>query len=86
MKTHYHRNEKTGINAEDKNELSVANSLAQKPAGALAAIRRTITEGETISFDEGLKIEFESAMKLAGTKDFSEGISAFLEKREPTWA
>jgi len=40
----------------------------------------------TISFDEGLKIEFESAIKLAGTKDFSEGISAFLEKREPTWA
>jgi enoyl-CoA hydratase/carnithine racemase len=63
-----------------------ANSLAQKSAGALAAIRRTITEGGTISFDEGLKIEFESAIKLAGTKDFSEGISAFLEKREPTWA
>ena len=63
-----------------------ANSLAQKPTGALAAIRRTITEGGTISFDEGLKIEFESAMKLAGTKDFSEGIRAFLEKREPTWS
>jgi len=62
-----------------------ASLLAQKPAGALAAIRRTITEGGTVPFDEGLKIEFESALKLAGTKDFSEGISAFLEKREPTW-
>ncbi len=62
-----------------------ASSLAQKPARALAAIRRTITEGGTVPFDEGLKIEFESAIKLAGTKDFLEGISAFLEKRKPIW-
>jgi enoyl-CoA hydratase len=63
-----------------------SSSLAQKPARALAAIRRTITEGSTIPFDEGLKIEFESAIKLGNTKDFSEGISAFLEKRKPMWA
>jgi enoyl-CoA hydratase/carnithine racemase len=62
-----------------------ANSLAQKPAQALAAIRRTITEGGAISFEEGMKIEYESAVKLADTKDFSEGIRAFLEKREPDW-
>jgi enoyl-CoA hydratase/carnithine racemase len=64
---------------------SYANSLAQKPAHALAAIRRTITEGGAMSFEEGMKIEYESAIKLAGTKDFSEGIRAFLEKREPKW-
>jgi enoyl-CoA hydratase len=62
-----------------------ASSLAQKPAGALAAIRHTITEGGTVPFDEGLKIEYESALKLARTKDFSEGISAFMEKRKPDW-
>jgi enoyl-CoA hydratase len=62
-----------------------ANSLAQKPAQALAAIRRTITEGGEMSFEEGMKIEYESAVKLADTRDFSEGISAFLEKREPDW-
>ena len=62
-----------------------ANSLGQKPAQALSAIRRTITEGGPISFEEGMKIEYESALKLAGTKDFSEGIRAFLEKREPKW-
>jgi enoyl-CoA hydratase/carnithine racemase len=62
-----------------------ASSLAQKPANALAAIRRTITEGGAVSFDEGLKIEYESAVSLAGTKDFAEGIRAFLEKREPEW-
>lgn len=62
-----------------------ANSLTQKPAQVLAAIRRTITEGGATSFDEGMKIEYESALKLAGTRDFSEGIQAFLEKRTPDW-
>jgi enoyl-CoA hydratase len=62
-----------------------AFSLVQKPALALAAVRFAITEGETIPFEEGLKIEFENALKLAGTKDFSEGIRAFLGKRKPIW-
>ena len=62
-----------------------AESLAQKPAKALSAIRRTIVQGGGMSFDEGLKLEFKTAVNLAGTKDFSEGIRAFLEKREPQW-
>jgi enoyl-CoA hydratase len=62
-----------------------AESLARKPAKTLAAIRRTITQGGGVSFDDGLKLEFESAVALAGTKDFTEGIRAFLEKRKPEW-
>jgi enoyl-CoA hydratase len=62
-----------------------AASLAQKPTETLAAIRQTITQGGALSFDEGLKIEYESAVKLASTKNFSEGIRAFLEKRKPNW-
>jgi len=62
-----------------------AEALAKKPAQALAAIRRTITEGGAVSFKEGLTIEYESAVNLAGTRDFSEGIRAFLEKRKPEW-
>ena len=62
-----------------------AESLAQKPAKALAAIRQTITAGGGVSFDDGLKLEFETAVNLAGTKDFSEGIRAFPEKRNPVW-
>jgi enoyl-CoA hydratase len=62
-----------------------AEALANKPAQALAAIRRTITEGGALSFEKGIEIEFESATNLAGTRDFSEGIKAFLEKRKPDW-
>ena len=62
-----------------------AESLAQKPALTLAAIRKTITEGGAVSFEEGLKMEYETAVELSATKDFSEGIQAFLQKRKPNW-
>ena len=57
----------------------------REPAQARTAIRRTITGGGVLSFEKGMEIEYESALNLAGTKDFSEGIKAFLEKRKPNW-
>jgi len=62
-----------------------AAGLAAKPAQALAAIRRTITLGGAVSFDEGLAMEFDAEVELAGSTDFEEGIKAFLEKRQPKW-
>jgi len=60
-------------------------SLADKPARCLSAIRRTITIGGSLPFDEGLKLEFDEEIELAGTEDFREGVRAFLEKRQPRW-
>ena len=60
-------------------------SLAGKSAEALAAIRRTITTGLEMSYDDALAIELEAAVHLAGTPDFSEGLAAFFEKRPPKW-
>jgi hypothetical protein len=60
-----------------------AETLAQKPAKTLAAIRHTITDGGALSFEEGLYIEFESDVALADIEDFSEGIRAFIDKRKP---
>jgi enoyl-CoA hydratase/carnithine racemase len=62
-----------------------ALDLAGKPAEALAAIRRCITQGIEVPFDEGLQIELEEAVRLAGTDDFREGLQAFLDKRPPRW-
>ncbi len=64
---------------------SYARSLAMKPAKCLAAIRRTITLGGSVSFDEGLRLEFDAEVELAGTRDFQEGIRAFLNKSQPDW-
>lgn len=62
-----------------------AAGLAAKPPEALAAIRRCITEGIEIPFEEGLAIEREATVELAGTANFAEGLAAFLEKRPPRW-
>lgn len=63
-----------------------AETLAAKPAAALAAIRRTITLGGGMSFEEGMALELETASALADTADFAEGVSAFLSKRKPVWS
>lgn len=62
-----------------------AAALARKPGEALAAIRRCVTEGPELPYDEALSLEREAAAHLAGTHDLREGLSAFLEKRPPRW-
>jgi enoyl-CoA hydratase/carnithine racemase len=59
--------------------------LAAKPPEALTAIRRSITLGGGMSFEDGLALERRLAVALAGTANFREGIAAFLEKRPPSW-
>lgn len=62
-----------------------ALELAAKPAPALAAIRRTITLGGGMSFEDGLQLELDTAGELAATRHFDEGVDAFLGKRKPNW-
>ncbi len=72
---------------ELRNEVQTyAAMLAAKPAAALAAIRRCVTQGIEVPFENGLDIELEVAVDLAASPDFAEGLSAFLEKRPPRWA
>lgn len=59
--------------------------LAAKPATALAAIRRTITLGGGMNFDDGLACELEAVTELGASADFAEGVDAFLAKRTPRW-
>jgi enoyl-CoA hydratase/carnithine racemase len=60
-------------------------ALARKPAEALAAIRRCITLGFDLPYDEALALELDAAVRLSGSPDFAEGLRAFLEKRPPNW-
>jgi len=59
--------------------------LAAKSPAALAAVRRTVTLGGGMTFEDGMKYELETVVDLAGTPDFIEGVDAFLAKRPPVW-
>jgi enoyl-CoA hydratase len=59
--------------------------LAAKSPAALATIRRTVTLGGGMSFEEGMAYELEAVVALADTPDFAEGVDAFLNKRPPRW-
>lgn len=75
----------TPAEALRKEVQAYGEALAGKPPEALAAIRRTITGGMDLPFDEALKIEKAAALRLIETRNFSEGIEAFLAKRPPNW-
>ncbi len=62
-----------------------AAALAKKPAEALEAIRRCVTAGLEMPYEDALNLEMEAAVHLAGTPDFREGLRAFFEKRPPQW-
>jgi enoyl-CoA hydratase len=62
-----------------------AEELASRSPAALAAIRRTVTLGGGMTFEEGRAFELGTVVKLADTPDFAEGVDAFLGKRPPVW-
>ena len=61
----------------------VVRSLADGPALALANAKRLLRASPGRSLSEQLNAEAASIAQCAGTADFVEGITAFLEKRPP---
>ena len=57
--------------------------LAKRPPLAMAAVLDGMNVGLDKGIDEGLRVDTEWITKLVASKDATEGISAFLEKREP---
>ena len=64
---------------------SYGESLAARPANALAAIRRCLIGAADLPFDDGMAVEEHQATRLAEHPNFREGIAAFLEKRPARW-
>ena len=60
-----------------------AQALAKRPPLAVAAVLEGISVGLDKGFDEGLRVDMEWSGKVAKSKDAAEGITAFLQKREP---
>jgi 2-(1,2-epoxy-1,2-dihydrophenyl)acetyl-CoA isomerase len=60
-----------------------ARRLASGPAVAIAEIKRSMRAALGYTLDQALARELEAQERCWGTRDAREGITAFLEKREP---
>jgi 2-(1,2-epoxy-1,2-dihydrophenyl)acetyl-CoA isomerase len=58
-----------------------AREIAQGPTQAYSEAKRRLGEGWEQSFEEYLEEQSRVIVELAGTKDFREGVHAFLERR-----
>jgi enoyl-CoA hydratase/carnithine racemase len=63
-----------------------AERLAAGPQQAIAAIKRCVHEGGQLPLDEGLALEAELVEQLFRSDDAAEGLTAFVEKRQPEFA
>lgn len=63
--------------------LALATKLAAMPTRGLGLIKRGINASLANSIDEQLNLEMELQQEAGETRDYSEGVRAFLEKRDP---
>jgi 2-(1,2-epoxy-1,2-dihydrophenyl)acetyl-CoA isomerase len=63
--------------------LAMADRLAAAPTAAIGKIKTLLEASATNDYEAQLKLEQASQVEAGQTKDFSEGVSAFFEKRPP---
>ncbi|MBX5441563.1 MAG: enoyl-CoA hydratase/isomerase family protein, partial [Solirubrobacteraceae bacterium] len=65
--------------------LALARRLAAGPTRAHAAIKRQLNASVYARLEEQLALEARLQQEMASTADFVEGVSAFVQKREPRY-
>jgi 2-(1,2-epoxy-1,2-dihydrophenyl)acetyl-CoA isomerase len=60
---------------------AIARRIAEGPAFAFASVKRLVHQAPTTSFNDQLEAERDGFVTAAGTRDFREGIGAFLDRR-----
>ena len=63
--------------------LALAERLAQAPTAAIGQIKRLLEASAVNDQPSQLDLEREAQIEAGKTRDFAEGVSAFLEKRRP---
>jgi enoyl-CoA hydratase len=64
---------------------ALATKIATMSPLAVTAVLGAVTRGINLTIDEGLQVEAQWFARMVGTDDIEEGISAFLEKRKPSF-
>ena len=72
-----------GLFADDGAFAAHVQRMAAGPPVALAAIKRCVHEGAERTLDEGLALERDLIEQLFRSRDATEGLTAFVEKRDP---
>jgi len=62
-----------------------ARRLALGPTQAFGEIKRLVNESPDQTLAAQLEAEIEAFARCAGTRDFAEGVTAFVEKRKPNF-
>jgi 2-(1,2-epoxy-1,2-dihydrophenyl)acetyl-CoA isomerase len=73
----------TGPSRLASDTAAIANRLATGATIALAETKRLVYEGQDSPLPAQLEAEAEAFARCAGTRDFAEGVTAFVEKRKP---
>ena len=63
--------------------LAMAEKLAQAPTAAIGRIKELLEASATNDYGGQLELERKTQIQSGKTKDFREGVAAFLEKRPP---
>jgi enoyl-CoA hydratase/carnithine racemase len=70
---------------DDAQARAYAERFASGPALALRNIKRCVYEGGQLPLDQGLELEGGLIAELFRSRDGNEGLTAFVEKRTPTF-
>ena len=65
--------------------LELAQTLAQRSPHAMSVIKELAAETRDLPLDEGLRREAQGFMRCIASEDGTEGVVAFLEKRQPVF-
>jgi 2-(1,2-epoxy-1,2-dihydrophenyl)acetyl-CoA isomerase len=63
--------------------LAMAERMAQVPTAAIGRIKESLEVSATNDYGGQLELERKMQIQSGRTKDFREGVAAFLEKRPP---
>lgn len=63
--------------------MAMAEGLAQAPTAALGRVKELLEASAKNDYSEQIELERKAQIKSGLTKDFKEGVAAFIEKRSP---